>query len=374
MKIGILTFHCAHNYGAVLQAYALQEYLRAKGHEARIIDYRPQSLVSFYKPFDIRCCLSPKTFISKSLLLPLSMKRAAGFERFIRTRLRPDPLPLEDARNGYDVFVFGSDQIWNPDLLKGFDKVYFGDFKAAGGRRLVAYAASMGKTELMPPEKEFLAKAMRPFHAVSVREESLQRLLSSLSGKPVAVTADPTLLLDRPQWDRLAALPSPRRKPYVLVYQVVAHPNALRIANRIARQAGGEVVELKARLSLLHRSPYQCISPEEFVGYFKHAACVVTTSFHGTAFSVIFRRPFCTVRLGTHTDVRSEALLGRLGLEDRLLDKDALPGRVLEEPIDWASVDERLQEMRGTSEAFLRNALRVESKPAGNLRPASLLP
>lgn len=353
MKIGILTFHCAHNYGAVLQAYALQEYLRSKGYEVRIIDYRPKALVSYYKLFDVRYCLSLKTFLSKALLYPVAKKRAMNFDRFIQSRLQLEQICLDSSDNDYDVFVFGSDQIWNPHLLKGFDKVYFGDFHAALGRKCVAYAASMGKTSLTSYEHEFLENALKAFHAISVRESSLKKLLSPLTDKPISVVADPTFLLNRDYWENMVTRPK-IHKPYVLVYQVVKDSNTLRIARHIAQQIGGEIVELKAVLSLLHQSPYQCASPEDFVSYFKYAACVVTTSFHGTAFSVIFQRPFYTLKLNTRIDARSEALLNQLALIDRMVDKNAT---VTFSEIDYSKVLPFFEKMRSASASFLTSSL-----------------
>lgn len=363
MKIGILTFHCAHNYGAVLQAYALQEYLRSQGYEVRIIDYRPEALVSYYKLFNIRYCLSLKTFLSKVLLYPVAKKRAANFERFIRSQLHLERIAMDSSDNDFDVFVFGSDQIWNPKILRGFDPVYWGQFEAAKGRTLITYAASMGKTVLTLQEGEFIRNAISAFHALSVRELSLKQLLMPFIDKPITVVADPTLLLGSACWDKIALKPRFAQKPYVLVYQVVKDSDTWRIASHIAKQIGGEIVELKAALSLLHQSPYQCASPEDFVGYFKYATCVVTTSFHGTAFSVIFRKPFYTLRLDTPTDVRSAALLAQLGLSGRMVDKRA---EVTFSEVDYTPVLPQLEAMRSVSKAFLEAAL----KPASRLIPS----
>ena len=350
MKIGILTFHCAHNYGAVLQAYALQEFLRSKGYEVRIIDYRPKALFAYYKLFDIRYCLSLKTFLSKVLLYPVAKKRAANFERFIRNRLQLDQICMDSSDNNYDVFIFGSDQIWNPELLNGFDRVYWGQFEAAKGRTLITYAASMGKTILTSQEAEFLKGVMNTFHAISVRELSLKQLLTPFTDHPITVVTDPTLLLDQDHWDKMALKPQFIQKPYVLVYQVVKDSNALRIAHNIAQHIDGQVVELKSTLSLLHQSPYQDASPEAFVGYFKYATCVVTTSFHGTVFSIIFRKSFYTLKLNAQIDARSVALLNQLALVNRMVDKN---DNVTFSEIDYSYVIPKLEKMRSASATFL---------------------
>lgn len=349
MKIGILTFHCAHNYGAVLQAYGLLEFLKSQGHEVHIIDYRPMILIAPYRIFHWNTLFYPKAFLSKLLLLPSAWLRSQRFDRFIQNRLCVDSLALENMQNDYDAFVFGSDQIWNPKILQGFDPVYFGKFKAASAKKLIAYAASLGKKELTDDEKNYFKEALKSFQAISVREYSLKQLLSPLTDKPIQTVADPTLLLEQSYWEKMAVKPNLRR-PYVLVYQVVHDPNTMRIARHLASQIGGEVVELKAKLSLTNQSRYQIASPEAFVGYFKYATCVVTTSFHGTAFSIIFKRPFYTLKLNTPADARSEALLAQLALSERMIEKTGTP-MFLE--VNYTQAQKKLAEIKEASAAFL---------------------
>lgn len=359
MKVGIFTFHCAHNYGAVLQAYALQEFLCSKGFEAYIIDYCPPYLIRPYNAlnlfdFSSRNFISfLRIFISKLFLLPVAIKRSKAFNHFIRRYLKVTSLDLASSNPDFDVFVFGSDQIWNPKICRGFDDVYFGKFKAAQGKGLISYAASMGTTVINEDGKEYLRWALADFSAVSVREYSLQHFLSEWQDKSVKVVMDPTFLLDVKRWDKIIQRTKIEGK-YVLVYQVKTNPETLRIANCIARQIGGLVVELKAFLSLTHRSKYQCASPETFLSCIKYASCVVTTSFHGTAFSLIFNRPFYTIRLNADVDARSESLLGKLDLLDRLLDSNVSP--VFSE-IDYQDVNLKRQRLTNESERFLLEAL-----------------
>lgn len=361
MKIGILTFHCAHNYGAVLQAYALQEFLCLQGFDAYIIDYRPVFLERAYKLLDIRGCYALgfksfiKIFFSKLLLLPASFKRRSSFNYFISTRLRLKSLDLTRSGNDFDAFVLGSDQIWNPKLCKGLDAVYLGDFKAAYGKRVLSYAASMGDVRLTEEDSDYIQKRLESFVAISVREHSLQQLLSPLIAKPIETVVDPTFLLETHHWEAIAVKPKINSR-YVLVYQVVVKPETLRIARQIASQIGGIVVELKARLSLTRQTPYQYASPEQFLGFFKHASFVVTTSFHGTAFSLIFSRSFYTLRLNTGADTRSESLLNSVGLSNRMVDIDDFPHPISE--IDYSETNLRKRDLVRRSEAFLLSALR----------------
>lgn len=358
MKIGILTFHCVHNYGAVLQAYAMQRFLRLSGHEAFLIDYRPDYLVTPYRLFALKAywtrpyVKAVKTIVSRFLLLSQSRKRRKGFDRFI------SQLPLAKRQSGkekqdWDAFVFGSDQIWNPDLCKGLDCMYWGDFEEAKGKKKIAYAASMGDTLLTESEKEYCRKALSSFDAIGVRESSLQTLLASLLEKPIELVLDPSFLLPVSEWDKLAMRPNHKR-PYVLVYQVKENPKVKVLAERMACLLDAEIVELKAWLSLSRQTPYQCATPEAFLGYFKYAACVVTTSFHGTAFSLIFNKPFYTVRLNTAADLRSASLLETLSLQSRFVEAEA---SLSFSDIDYTKVNERLDQLRNDSINFLQESL-----------------
>lgn len=359
MKVGIFTFHCAHNYGAVLQAYALQQYLSRKGFEVCIVDYRPEYLVRPYKVLDICGYFSDglieflKTLISKLFLLPKTIHRRKGFERFIRNRLNIEYLDLSSSNNDFDVFVFGSDQIWNPKLCKGLDPVYFGDFYAARGKLLISYAASMGGISLKEDDEIYLKGALEKFVYISVRERSLQQYLVSLTQKNVSTVMDPTFLLDSLLWNEIAVKPV-IDNPYVLLYQVLPNKEAMRIARQIANQIGGTVIELKAYLSLTHQTPYQCASPEEFLGLFKYASCVVTTSFHGTAFSLIFNRNFYVVRLTQGMNTRSESLLQDLNLLNRMVES---ADNLAFSQIDYSIVNPMMQVLIKQSESFLWTAL-----------------
>ena len=151
MKIGILTFHCAHNYGAVLQCYAMQEFLRCKGHDVEVINYRPKYLLEPYKTFKVKRFLSKKPIrlskgvIIEFILFPTRLKRFNGFEKFIKNRLSlSEKATCSSISPKYDVYIAGSDQIWNPKITHGFDSVFFADFPFIKNmKKYISYAASM---------------------------------------------------------------------------------------------------------------------------------------------------------------------------------------------------------------------------------------
>ena len=358
MKIGILTFHCAHNYGAVLQCYALQETLKAMGHEVEVIDHRPEFLLSPYKVWNIRRGKSCNSFLKRLVLecltLPRRIARYKTFDLFIRTRLcltREKTIP-----SSFDAYIIGSDQVWNPRITKGFHLPYFGYFEfQKGSKKYIAYAASMEASSLSQEAKDFYAKALDNFDAISVREKSLADLLQPLTPKKVETVLDPTLLANTGIWESIVKRPLLNGK-YVLVYQVRPDKNTQRIARHIANQTGAKVIEITAWVNWRYKENiYQCCSPIEFLGWIKHASCVVTTSFHGTAFSIIFKRPFYCLKLGKG-DTRAVSLLQELGLENRMIEKTLSPDF---QAIDYQQPTMNLADLQKKSYQYLVSALNL---------------
>lgn len=360
MKIGILTFHCAHNYGAVLQCYALQEVLKGMGHTVEVMDYRPSYLKAPYDIVSFRRIQSRnpirlmKGMISEILSLPERIIRHKGFDRFIKERLC---LSAPGIPSDCDAYVMGSDQIWNPGITQGFDGVYFGHLPFPKGHRsYIAYAASMEREALNDSEKNYLQEALRNFDAISVRESHLASLLQPLTDKDVKVVLDPTLLAVPSVWSSFVGR-NPLGRKYVLVYQVRVDKETMRIARHIAGQLDAEVVSLSSFPTWRRsKSLYQTESPQAFVNWMRWASCVVTTSFHGTAFSVILNRPFYSIALG-RGDTRAASLLKQVGLEERMIGKTASP--VFQE-IDYVGrkVNDRLDARRREAMEFLKTKLR----------------
>lgn len=380
MKIGILTFHCAHNYGAVLQAYALQEQLKAFGHEVEMIDYRPSYLTYGYGAFPLPRLkgLSPLRKILRTgrwglrlpwrvLDVPVRVRRRAGFEKFISEKMN---LSRERFAEGgrvpaenYDAIVFGSDQIWSPNHTNGGDSVFLGDFPAPAGTLKIAYAASAGAASATLGENPVFADALKNFDAVSVREENLAASLRPKTRLEIETVVDPTLLVDKSVWEKTAE-PPPVDGKYVLVYQVAHNPAADAYARELAAQLGAKVVSVWAGYSL-RRGMLRTETPEQFVGWFKNAACVVSTSFHGTAFSLIFGRPLYYVGNGNAGENRPKQILGALGLEDRYVLAGTPCPKFSE--IDYDDVNKigggGIPALQARSRAFLERALSRRKMP-----------
>lgn len=366
-KIGILTFHCAHNYGAVLQCYALQETLKKMGHDVEVIDYRPEYLLTPYNIFN-KCRIQSKNpilvikhSIREMLLLAVRIKRHHAFDKFITNRLNLSyHVAGHNIPDCYDVYIMGSDQIWNPKITKGFDPVYFGKFNfQKKGKKYISYAASMEAKTLSEQVKNSYKKLLKNFDFISVRETQLAALLQPLTDLNVSVVLDPTLLADISIWNDIAKDPNIKDK-YVLVYQVRTNDSTLYIADNIAKQINAKVIEITAWHDIKFRNnKLQYESPESFLGLIKNASCIITTSFHGTAFSIIFNRPFFCIQLDDEEDTRSISLLKSLKIENRLISKDDNPVFV---NIDYKEINKRMSQLKKSSLEILTSALNIEYK------------
>ncbi len=360
MKTGILAFHCAHNYGAILQCYALQETLKEMGHNVKVIDYQPHYLTRIYKVFSIRMLLSknPLTMVEKwgreILIHKRRVKKYRAFVNFICHRLELSE--EKGSLESYDSIIIGSDQVWNKEITQGFDPYYFADFPfEKGGRIYIAYAASMGNPNLNERDIDYLKMTLANFDAISVREEPLKIALQPLTPKQITTTLDPTLLADEKNWHNLAKKPAIQQK-YVYLYHLAGNKktkkDAKKIAESIARTIGGVIIDFDI-MNVGNSCP--TYSPEEFLGWIKYASCVVTTSFHGTAFSVIFRRDFYCLKMGTGLDVRAESLLDSLELHERMIPQESTP---IYSKIDYTDATLRLNNLREKSRTFLSSALK----------------
>lgn len=361
MKVGILTFHFACNYGAVLQCYALQKYLMSRGHEVYVMDYRPDAVAGGYRWFDIRRFWGsdPVKFYRKTVselgVIADRRRRYTAFDDFVRNHLplTPSIRSLADAEavaKGFDLIVVGSDQVWNPRITGGVDPVYWGGF-TEGVVPMASYAASM-EDGFSDEVKMAVKKYLPSFRAISVREEALKSSLDEiLPDADVRTAVDPTLLADAGIWDVFADCLKPE-DPYVLFYQVRRSPEAWATARALADSRGLRLLCLSAKVELENSPEVISSSPEEFVSLFRNASYVVTTSFHGTVFSILFRKPFACVDVHDGKGTRQEGLLKALGLSGRMVahgNLEGLPG------IDWDDVAGRLSALRHSSEEYIKS-------------------
>ncbi len=320
-NVGIITFHRADNLGAVLQAYALQKVVESKiVLSSEIIDYRCQAVEDTKRT---RSCM---TFKDRIKYLPMKLYyfiKHSGFERFRKENLKLSKTDytcdnIKECVNDYDVFITGSDQVWNLDC-SGDDMTYFLDFVPSEKKKF-SYAASIGEYKYNSNEAENVYKALADFSGVSVREESAAEQLGGIGVKGVEVLPDPVVLLSRSEWegvmcDRLC------REKYILVYLISEDVNVCRSAHAYAKEHNFKIINNKKSIEfILHNSP------AEFLSWVCNAECVFTNSFHGTAFSLIFNKPLCAdVELKNGgTNSRVVELLVAAKAEHCVLDKESL--------------------------------------------------
>ena len=322
MNTGLLTFYHIHHYGAVLQAYATERAVESLGSRCEIIDYYVnQNNALFQPPTGLG---SAAADVHTALHYGPLKRRYERFEAFSRRHLKISSRryqSLEELRAAelpYDLLLSGSDQIWNPKIFPDgrFDPVFFGAFSP---RRKVAYAPSFGVPRIPDGMEAELRGYLDGFSHLSVRERQGQAIVWDVAGRDVPAVLDPTLLLDRRDWEAAAA-DAGAGEGYILCY-CISRPGALEpYIRRLAEETGLPVVQLCGIRQKVHPKA-RCIlsaGPAEFLGLFRNAACVCTNSFHGTVFSVQFQKPFFTAaapaEMAAPEQSRTFSLLSRLAL------------------------------------------------------------
>lgn len=367
---GLLTFYWADDYGAMLQAYALKHCLEDLGRQVKVIPYAPFRLVGRYWWCPLKMISLPEGGIKYGISRVRWWRNLALGGAFwtrrramadFRRRYLSDQTPVRRAEklslSGYSCVFVGSDQVWNPDITVVLDDAYIGNVEEWGACRLVAYAASMGRSTLPEADREkFVRFVSERFFAVSVREESAVPFLEGLLHRKVVSLADPVLLLRREVWEKIGRPPC--ETGYVLLHYTEYNEDMAWFAAVLARQLGKKVVQ--TALPLRKGAGVQlCVEggPEEFIGYIQNAACVVTNSFHATAFSVLLEKRFLAFGHSVY-NARLTGLLERLGLSARMWTATGPPApeRMWEE-IDWNAVQERLEAERRRAVQFLQNSL-----------------
>ena len=378
MKIGIITFHSAHNYGAVLQAWSLQEYLKQQGHLVEIVNLRLPIIDKLYwispKPKKKWCSVKAMNWVMNKAYYLLKhcyvfstnnfkYKKYRSFEKFINKKLpvtEPffDAADLRKASLQYDVLIAGSDQIWNAKMMDGIDPAYFLSFSNKSAKR-ISYAASIGTNEIPEMYKILFKRYLSDFDYISVREHNALEQIQPLVSTEVNEVADPTFLLKREDFDRLKK-DSGQKGEYIYVHNVHI--------KRVDEDLNGVAEKLSKQLNLpiIYNHPESHFSNikahfgggiEEFLGMVANARYVVTNSFHCTVFALIYERDFITVPHFQHPE-RMKDLLGKLGVSDHLIGQASkLPKDLSDLVIDYGKVQQEKAKMREQSIAFLDKAV-----------------
>lgn len=356
-KVGILTFHRAINYGAVLQTYALCKTVDMFQASAEVIDYRCDVIENFYYK-TISKSNTIKQNIKNVLFYKKQKARNQVFETFCNQYLSMDEevlYPSDDKTNidkKYDAFFVGSDQVWNYPCIGG-DQTYLLDFVTDNSKKN-SYAASLGKMTNEQIEAMDFEKYLDTFSNLSVRENEGVELVKRKTGKEVHMNLDPTLLLEKEEWEKIAS--TILINDYLLVYSVNLPQNVMEIARRKAKEKNLKIVVITLENKFSPKKgeiDMSSCSPNDFLSLFFHAKYVITNSFHGTVFSIIGQKPFLTVKNGKKglDNSRLETLLDNLQLKERLI--DAYQDN--DWNIDYEQVSLRLNELKQDSLNYIRN-------------------
>jgi hypothetical protein len=349
-SVGIVTFHRASNYGAILQTYALQHVLNDLGAKTEVVDYRGETVEIYHRP---------KHVIKRSSFLKAPLRfyqRLANFKNFENFREKSLPLSkkydsdnIADVDGKYDILLTGSDQVWN-DEFSGLDPVYQLEFVKRS--RKLSYACSFGFSDFPEGTAEQFKENLDRLETISVREKSAKSLVEEKLGLKARVDIDPTLLLKADDWRELSEAPSINEK-YILIYTIQPQIDLFEAARKKAAETGMKIVFLnnsyKGNRDFVHA---RYSTPEEFLGWFDGASYVFTNSFHGTVFSVLFEKEFfLECRTKTKFNNRSKELLELLGLQSRKLEEGILEKK----SIDWSSVRARLKDAKEESLNYLKS-------------------
>lgn len=355
-KTAIATLHFYNNFGSVLQAYALRRVLQGlTGNEVDILPYRPP--------------LPEYVYFQDASLQELYRQKCEKFEFFRKEHLGmargvEDALHTQGDLAGkmqdYDAAIVGSDIVWGREF-SGLDPVYFLQPAREGCRR-ISYAAGVlldgtGNTE----DDALFALHLQKFNAISVRETSAVQSIQRFTDRKVTAVLDPTLLLDAAEYEKLEVEKKREdNKPYLLAYFLTHDPAVVDYTNLMARKLGLRVIHYFAdypdRVFPADAECFAFAGPGEFLGYVKHASCIFTNSFHGTCFSMIYRKPFYTYMAKRAMLSRVRDMVCRLGMEDRFFE-DFRDMHKVTGQIDYSHFEQKLQAEREHSLGFLQKAL-----------------
>jgi len=366
MKIGILTYHRAENYGALLQAYATKTFLESLGHKVAFVDYWPQYHIDYFKVFSLkafwRSPLKSKIVKLSRLLLMgyILYNRKRTMQEFMHKYLGLSFYPRYTDRSlvteeNYDAVIYGSDQIWRKQNLDGvgFDDWYFGSDNVRADKKIV-YAGSMGKIDTDAQDDSYIRTKMSNFYRISVREKDLQDYLTKLNVSSIQV-ADPVFLLSRQDWDKLV-IPQCKKGKYILFYNLLNTPESTLFVRQLSCKYGLPIYEITKKTSVFSGKSHLInnASIGEFLGLLKDAEYVVSNSFHGVAFSIIYEKQFYAVGMEGKAN-RVVSLLESVGIADRYIhsQRDGLSAS----EIDYEKTKTLLKSIIEQSKDYLSRAL-----------------
>lgn len=348
MKIGIITL-LGNNYGGMLQAYALKNVISNLGFEVVNLNYL------LHSKSDIKSAIKGIVYIARD-------KKFKKFktENFKLSRPIKSSDIINEKEFNMDAYIVGSDQVWNQQIPMRERKIYYLDF--VKNSKKIAYAASIGRDEILESEKEQIGKYLDDFDYISIREKTGVNLYQPLTKNKIENVLDPTLLLNSEDWDKIASK-NGINKDYIFSYTLGAEKEVIESIDKISEILNTGLVEIYYKKQFKNEiKNVNNAGPNEFVGLVKNAKYVVTNSFHGMVFSILYRKNFWVFKRG-NMNSRIFDLLELLNLTNRIIDLEKIDNIYsinYNESIDYDKVYEILNTERKKSIQFLHNALEME--------------
>lgn len=372
-SVGLITIHNIINFGSILQTYATYKSVTELGYDCKVIDYKYPNryhirLLKSQGEFTAQSIVrSAKTYLINLLTFPNAIIQKRKFRNFLKeeltfTQVYKNIREISAKPPFFDIYLTGSDQVWNPKYLNE-DTTFLLSFVSEKAKK-IAYGASFGSSVLPDQYHDLYKHHLKSYSHISVREKSGITVIEELTSQGAQNVLDPTLLLSGEQWDKIGK-PLHIKNKYILCYLVnymfSPYPFAYELIDRIKELTGFDVIIIGGSYTRWLKSGYKIknsVGPEEFLTLVSNASFVITSSFHGIAFSINYSKPFYLIlNRNPNTDDRGISLLRSLGIEDRAIIKDSPLPRNLDMEVDFTLVNNRLNELRKASIDFLREAL-----------------
>lgn len=361
MKIATITCHDVYNYGASLQAYALQEYCKSLGFEYEIIDYKPDYLSQHFKLTTVANPRFDHPIVRQLYLLAKlpgrirDLKKKRAFDEFSAKYLQKTRLRYNRFEELYqnpplaDIYIAGSDQIWNTFFKNGHDKAFYLAFAPRAGRR-ISYAASFATDCIYGSAEKFVKNQLYNFDAISVRETSALNLLKKLGRENGQLVCDPVFLLSKSEWYKLVEADTRACEDYIVVYDCEQSRQLREIAMKLSEQTGLPIHSLATTSGRYAKKDISLGGPLDFLMEINGARYVVANSFHALAFSLIFKKDFFIVNRSEKINTRMRDFMNYLGLENRLI---STTGEVNTKAVDFKEYSSKLEELISRSKYFI---------------------
>jgi hypothetical protein len=368
-KIATITFHASYNYGSNLQAYALQEYIKKLCNndcKYNIINLRTPIQQEMYKT-----CFEKegiKNKIKRVIKAPEKkdlLKRKEKFEDFINQKLQVTKEykfleEIKDDNLSYDYYISGSDQLWNLKA-RDFDWANYLEFVKKGKR--ISYAASFGpkKQTWNNEEKERIRKDLLLYDYLSVREQGSFNNVKELTNIEPEINIDPTMLLNKDEWMKIIDVNPLVNKDYIFLYNLKGEKEIIKIAKKVSKITQMPIVvtqrTLRSEIFYGFEKRFDA-GPLEFLNLILNAKLVLSSSFHGTVFSILFNKPFYAINGAK--DFRISTLLEKMNLKNRTIEIDNVEEKCKKiYDIEFKEANALLEAEREKSKIYLKKALEI---------------